>query len=356
MRRILQSDIVGQRTRVEAVHLVRGGVIRRMAIVILACSVVLPDVSSGQVRAQAGAQAIASVIDVAADAAGRIYVADDRSGKIHIFDSDLRSVTSVGRPGNGEGEFQTLRGVRAVDDSSFAGIDRYMRRIYVWVWRGASPQLKRTIAVPFEPHDFCLLSNRRVLVVGWHAHHRVHELDDGGRVVRSLARLDSTLTPAMEERVSRGNIACTNDGAAVLTSTGVPLVEVLQTSGTTSSERVFLAPIRPMGMEATPGGGARFTTPNTGFHAPYRGFVLGNAWVVGARIVGRRDNVAGDSVRLFSIDRRRSALIGTLDYEGRLFPVGGDRALRVIDRDGEIALSIVSLQRLGLASGSTGRH
>jgi hypothetical protein len=295
---------------------------------------------------------IATVSDVATDRVGRVYIADDRSGAIHILSRDLQPVAAVGRRGRSGGEFEDLRAVRVIDDSTFVTVERYLRRIDFWTWRGATPQLARSMTVPFEPYDACPLPGRRLLVVGLYENHRVHEVDAGGRVLRSLIPSDSGLVLPIASRIARGFIACTANGEAVLTSTGIPRVELFQVGSAASPPRqLFLAPFRAMEMEAR-GGGASFRSLDIGFHAAGRAIRLGESWLAVARIIGRRDGVPGDSARWYAMDTRQARVAKHVEAEGRLFPLGGDRALQVIETTAGVNLVVGSFAKWGFAPAS----
>ena len=60
---------------------------------------------------------------VARDAAGNLVVADDQALEIRIFDSEGRHLRSLGREGEGPGEFESLQGAWPVEDGSIVAAD-----------------------------------------------------------------------------------------------------------------------------------------------------------------------------------------------------------------------------------------
>lgn len=57
-----------------------------------------------------GADAFGAVVDVAFDALGRVWVADEMQQQIKIFERDGTFVRSIGRKGGGPGEFRSIAG------------------------------------------------------------------------------------------------------------------------------------------------------------------------------------------------------------------------------------------------------
>ena len=48
------------------------------------------------------------ILDMEVDTRGRVYLADNRANGIHVYNSDGSYLQSLGRAGNGPGEFQML--------------------------------------------------------------------------------------------------------------------------------------------------------------------------------------------------------------------------------------------------------
>jgi len=60
---------------------------------------------------------------IAADAEGNLYVGDNDSGQVFVFDKDLKLKLHFGSPGRGEGEFQSISGI-AADSENIVVVDQ----------------------------------------------------------------------------------------------------------------------------------------------------------------------------------------------------------------------------------------
>lgn len=298
--------------------------------------------------ATAGTLAIATITDVDADAKGRVYIADARTNKVHILTPALQPLTAIGTTGNDAGQYRDLQAVRVIDSSTFVTVERYLKRLYVYRWRGAEPEIAQVIQLPFQAYDVCVPSKNRFLVVGFYRGNKLHEVDSTGRILASYAPTDTALNEIAAEFVSRGRVACSSrDGDIVLTSQAVPLVEVLRfDSLATPARREYLQPIRSVKVELTERG-ARFSTQPDGFHSPGRAIIMGNLRVIAARTNGRRDGVVADSVRWYGYDRTAKRWTKYTETIGTLFPLHGDSALGVRDQQGSIEIRVVSLRANG---------
>lgn len=75
---------------------------------------------------------------------GGVLVANEGSGELKFFDSQGRFVRSVGRAGEGPGEFRSLKRVAELEDGRIAALDIRLRRATVFA---ASGELERTFQV-----------------------------------------------------------------------------------------------------------------------------------------------------------------------------------------------------------------
>lgn len=289
---------------------------------------------------------IAKVTDADADSNGRVYVADERQAKIQILDRDLRAVAEVGRPGSRDGEFRDLQGVRVIDSNSFVAVERYLRRLYVYRWQHGRPELESTLRLPFEPYDLCVLGRRRFLVLGLFQKAKLHEVDQNGKVLSSWALMDSTVTPTVADHIVQGRVACSADRkTVVVTSSWVPRVELFERGLTVNPTIAFLQPIRPLAIMGK-GKSASFHSGREGFHSPERAIVGSSLILISARQRSRTDGVRGDSVRWYGYDRKSNRWTVYRESVGRLFPLGGDKALSVVEDDGT-QLTLTSMREHG---------
>jgi hypothetical protein len=298
------------------------------------------------VQAVAQAPSIATVTDVDADARGRVYVADGRTGSIHVLDGRLRETAVVGRRGTRPGEYRELQAVRVIDSATFVAVERINRHLNVYRWNGGVPQLAASISVPFDPYDACPLPGGRFLVLGLHENHRLHEIDSRGKVVESRAPFDAGVAPVVAEHVVEGRMACTPDRDVVLTSAWLPRVEFFGDWGRIARDTRFLTPIRVMSVKSD-STGRRFSSRSgrEGYHSPGRALPIGDLRMIGARVTARMDGVGGDSVRWYGYDRSR-ALARYVEAEGRVFPIGAGKAL-LVKEAGTVELQVVSLKDRG---------
>ncbi len=302
-----------------------------------------PTTAEGQPSQQLS---IAKVTDADADSDGRVYLADERQGRIQILDRDLRLVAEIGHPGNRDGEFRDLQGVRVIDSTSFVAVERYLRRLYVYRWRHGQPELASTIRLAFEPYDLCILPRRRFLVLGLLQREKLHEVDESGKVLSSWAPMDSTVTPTVADHIVQGRVACSPDGkTVVVTSAWVPRVELFEDGTNANPTITFLQPIRALAIVGR-GKSASFHSGHEGFHSPERAILGRSLILIGARQRARTDGVRGDSVRWYGYDRKLNRWTTYRESVGRLFPLGGDRALSVVE-DNDVQLALTSMRERG---------
>lgn len=88
---------------------------------------------------------LGSVVSAAVDSSGVVWIADQLASTIRRYDQLGRFVGSVGRKGEGPGEFLSITGVRALPDGHVAVLDPMNRRVSVF---NGSGTLARTIPVP----------------------------------------------------------------------------------------------------------------------------------------------------------------------------------------------------------------
>jgi len=77
----------------------------------------------GQVEGD-GADVFASISGLQADAAGRIYVLDRQTNELRIFDAAGRHVRSVGRAGEGPGEYSAANGLLWMSEDTLLVVDQ----------------------------------------------------------------------------------------------------------------------------------------------------------------------------------------------------------------------------------------
>ena len=73
---------------------------------------------------------------IASDAAGNLYVGDNESGQVLVYDRDLKLTLRFGSPGRGEGEFQSISGIAADADNIFVVDQQITPSVQVFDRRG----------------------------------------------------------------------------------------------------------------------------------------------------------------------------------------------------------------------------
>lgn len=68
-------------------------------------------------------------MSAARDGDGNLVVADGRAGEVRVFDGRGRHLRTLGRKGEGPGEFQVLTGAWPVPGGGVVAVDRVQRRI-----------------------------------------------------------------------------------------------------------------------------------------------------------------------------------------------------------------------------------
>ena len=85
-----------------------------------------------------------SPADLAVDAAGNIYIADSRNQRIQMFDPEGRYLRTIGRKGQGPGEFMATRSIDFDGEGRLHVLDNWQRRIQVFTPKG---EVLKTIPV-----------------------------------------------------------------------------------------------------------------------------------------------------------------------------------------------------------------
>ena len=100
--------------------------------------------------------------DLAVDAAGNIYIADSRNQRIQVFDPEGRYLRTVGRKGQGPGEFMATGSLDFDGEGCLRVLDPLQRRIQVFTPKG---EVLKTIPVSnLDFYQMLLLRSGQIAV------------------------------------------------------------------------------------------------------------------------------------------------------------------------------------------------
>ena len=103
-----------------------------------------------------------SPADLAVDAAGNIYIADSRNQRIQVFDPEGRYLRTIGRKGQGPGEFMSTRSLGFDGEGRLHVLDNAQRRIQVFTPKG---EVIKTIPVSnLDIYQMRLLHSGKIAV------------------------------------------------------------------------------------------------------------------------------------------------------------------------------------------------
>jgi sugar lactone lactonase YvrE len=105
-----------------------------------------------------------SPADLAVDTPGNIYIADSQNQRIQVFDPEGRYLRTVGRKGQGPGEFMSTRSIDFDGEGRFHVLDNRQRRIQVFASKGEV--LKTIPVINLDIYQMRLLRSGKMAVEG----------------------------------------------------------------------------------------------------------------------------------------------------------------------------------------------
>jgi len=161
LRSVLSADISAQtivtENGVRIVHNVRGGTWGTSPKVSIELVRTLGDVNTDDENL-----AFDFPADLAVDAAGNIYVADSRNQRIQVFSPEGRYLRTIGRKGQGPGEFAATSSIDFDGEGRLHALDSQQRRIQVFTPKGELVRTKPTTKL--EIRQLRLLRSGKIAV------------------------------------------------------------------------------------------------------------------------------------------------------------------------------------------------
>ena len=136
------------------------------------------------------AEVFGSIRTIEVDAAGNMYILDQQTSGIHVFDQDGVHITSHRRRGQGPREVLGILGSDLDSEGILHVADVANARISAFELVGDSLVFSELTTLTFQPQDVCVLGRRRYVL------HRpaataaatISEIDGDGRVVSRFAK------------------------------------------------------------------------------------------------------------------------------------------------------------------------
>ncbi len=201
----------------------------------------------------------------------RLALLDSRFQEVRWFDLSGEFIGSVGKPGNGPGEFTAPRRLLFGPDA-WMYVSDYPNVLEAFVFNGQQWEFERTIRLPVQINDACLAPNALYLAgatsigASGDSLAAIHAIElPGGRELGSLGWLYRTARPQALARMSEANVACISGSGSgvVLLPEYLPEVRGYEVDG---SVRWItrIAEYRPWTVAEKPDGGLRIEIPEDG--------------------------------------------------------------------------------------------
>lgn len=181
-----------------------------------------------------------AIVDVDGDAAGRVYLIENRRNRLLVLDSTFAIVAEVANVlSDSTAVVMEQRAVRVLDRKRFVRVERYLRRLDVFEWRGGQVAKVLATRFPFEVEDACPVGGDTLVLVGLHKGMRLHTVLLDGTLIGAFAPVDTTQPKWRQRRFASGWVACSTDlNKVAFTPSLDPHVEVFERL---TGQRVFRA-------------------------------------------------------------------------------------------------------------------
>ena len=197
--------------------------------------------------------------DVAVASDGRAFVLDVMSEQVGIFTASGQRTATLGREGDGPGEFSGPVALAVDDRNDVFVLDERSQR--ATVFSGADGMYRRSFPLDFHPRDLCFL-NGRLYVLGVRDAHLIHEVSPvDGKVVRSFAPDPESGDMLLAGYRGGGYLACGREDEIVFLPALRPDVAVYKASSGTHIATAPIPEFRGLRVTRTASGSVTFEAP-----------------------------------------------------------------------------------------------
>lgn len=297
-------------------------------------------------RAQASLERLhdpAAILYAATDAAGNVFILDDR-GRITVADRRLGFLGTFGVLPGGRRAFEYPAGIGVLRDGRVAVLDASAEH-GITLLRLESGRLTPvdTIPLDFFGRAMCVLGDNTFLVFGANRGTRLHVVSLTGRILRSFAPADSTLDWRQQDQFAMGSIGCEQErDEVVLGNAFLPMVEAFRISTGRGLWVDTLRPYRPVDITIRDRGVTIRTGPG-GHSVVLSALSVGGCRLFQTRYLGRQDRATADTVLTYLFRGLGAAATPAERSVPLLVPLGGSSVLALSETKPVMELKDVSV-------------
>lgn len=177
---------------------------------------------------------LGTIMDVASDEAGRIYVLDMAFQKVRVFDSRGRHQFSVGQRGSGPLDFRFAVAAWVPRPSELMVVDPILGLKQIAVSNQKSLRLIKTSRLDGGATSACGSGGTATVFSPVHDTLRtvvVHRYDSAGRRVLSMGAGYDADSRLVREIMSEGTVACASGGRTIAALSKLPFVQAFEADG-----------------------------------------------------------------------------------------------------------------------------
>lgn len=215
-----------------------------------------------------GPELFGSIMDVAVDGQGNMFVFDVQGQEVHVFDRDGSFVQVVGGRGDGPSEFRSANGVEASADGRLLVSDRG-NRLKIFGRDEQGYDLAENVVFPVTPESMCLGASG-LFVSGWSGEDEtvIHRVplppDTSQRSFGAGYRDDDSL---VRQQLSDGIVGCMAGGSrAVFAFQLFPIVQAFDVHSGEMAWESLIEDFRQMNVRSERGPPAAVATSRNSEH------------------------------------------------------------------------------------------